>query len=79
MTVTGLAGSQMLAILWALVPRISKFTSEFVRPDNHKFPYLSYAVFGACSMNWGRVEFIGNLRIDQSRVEFAALERTISI
>jgi hypothetical protein len=54
-TVTGLAGSQMLAILWALVPRISKVTSDFVRPTNRELPYLSYVVFGLCSYLTGVV------------------------
>lgn len=44
---TATAGSQMLAILWALLPKIA--TSHFARPTYQQLPYASYAVFGVCS------------------------------
>jgi hypothetical protein len=44
---TGTAGAQMVAILWALLPKVA--VSSFARASHGKQPYVSYAVFGACS------------------------------
>jgi hypothetical protein len=46
-TATGTAGSQMLAIMWALIPKV--VTPHFARPTYNKLPYNSYVIFGFCS------------------------------